>query len=105
MAYLSPVWIGTYKSVRANTEGINGRIKGHDLDLGDPKNRLAHGRVAQTILVALLVTVANDHFLDQWRHIHEPQDEPVTRADTPRTPAGSFEGTPPAGQSRPPPAP
>ncbi|MEV4399211.1 hypothetical protein [Nonomuraea sp. NPDC049607] len=72
LAYLSPAWIGTYKSVRANTEGLNGRIKGHDLDLGDPKNRLAHGRVAQTILVALLVTVANDHFLDQWRHVHEP---------------------------------
>lgn len=55
------------------TEGINGRLKGHDLDLGDPKNRLTHGRVAQTILVALLVTVANDHFLDQWRHIHRPE--------------------------------
>ncbi|MFE3455140.1 hypothetical protein ACFXJ8_40090 [Nonomuraea sp. NPDC059194] len=105
LAYLSPAWIGTYKSVRANTEGINGRLKGHDLDLGDPKNRLAHGRVAQTILVALLVAVANDHFLDQWRHIHEPQDEPVTLADTPQTPAQPFDGIPPAGQSRPPPAP
>lgn len=105
LAYLSPAWIGTYKSVRANTEGLNGRLKGHDLDLGDPKNRLAHGRVAQTILVALLVTVANDHFLDQWRHIHEPQDEPDTPADTPQTPAGTFDGPPPAGQSRPPPTP
>ncbi|MEU8143317.1 hypothetical protein [Nonomuraea sp. NPDC048901] len=84
LAYLSPAWIGTYKPVRANTEGINGRLKGHDLDLGDPKNRLAHGRVAQTILVALLVAVANDHFLDQWRHTHEPQDEPITLADTSR---------------------
>ncbi|WP_344953987.1 hypothetical protein, partial [Sphaerisporangium flaviroseum] len=83
LPYLSPTWIGTYKPVRANTEGINGRLKGHDLDLGDPKNRLAHGRVAQTILVALLVTVANDHFLDQWRHIHEPQNEPVTLAAAP----------------------
>ncbi|MEU1394045.1 MULTISPECIES: hypothetical protein [unclassified Nonomuraea] len=65
LPYLSPAWIGTYKSVRANTEGINGRVKGHDLDLGNPKNRLAHGRVAQTILAALIVAVANDHFLDQ----------------------------------------
>ncbi|GAA1663682.1 hypothetical protein GCM10009733_071720 [Nonomuraea maheshkhaliensis] len=81
------------------------RLKGHDLDLGDPKNRLAHGRVAQTILVALLVTVANDHFLDQWRHIHEPQDRPVTLAITPQAPAQPFDGIPPAGQSRPPPAP
>ncbi|WP_433434922.1 hypothetical protein [Nonomuraea sp. CA-141351] len=103
--YLSPAWIGTYKSVRANTEGLNDGLKGHDLDLGDPKTRLAHGRVAQTILVALLVTVANDHFLDQWRRIHEPADEPLTLADTPQTPAGTFDGTPPAGQSRPPPTP
>ncbi|MET7328454.1 hypothetical protein [Nonomuraea sp. NPDC005650] len=105
LAYLSPAWIRTYKSVRANTEGINGRLKGHDLDLGDPKNRLAHGRVAQTILVALLVTVANDHFLDQWRHTHQLQNEPITPADTPQTPVEPFDGTPPAGQSRPPPAP
>ncbi|MFF0870135.1 hypothetical protein ACFYUV_50875 [Nonomuraea sp. NPDC003560] len=105
LVYLSSAWIGTYKSIRANTEGINGRLKGHDLDLGDPKHRLAHGRVAQTILVALLVTVADDHFLDQWRHIHQPQDQPVTLADTPPTPAQPFDGTPPAGQSRPPPAP
>ncbi|MGW4962927.1 hypothetical protein ACWEPL_37400 [Nonomuraea sp. NPDC004186] len=87
------------------TEGLNGRLKGHDLDLSNPKNRLARARVAQTILVALLVTVTNDHFLDQWRHIHEPQDEPVTVADTPQTPAQPFDDTPPAGQSRPPPAP
>ncbi|MEV1242722.1 hypothetical protein [Nonomuraea sp. NPDC049750] len=105
LAYLSPAWIGTYKSARANTEGLNGRLKGHDLDLSDPKNRLAHGRVAQTILVALLVTVANDHFLDQWRHIHEPQDEPVTLADPSKTPAEPFSSAPPEGQSRPPPAP
>ncbi|NYF42875.1 hypothetical protein [Streptosporangium sandarakinum] len=105
VAYLSPAWIGTYKPVRANTEGINGRLKGHDLDLGDPKNRLAHGRVAQSILVALLVTVANDHFLDQWRHTQQPPDEPDAVAATPQTPAGPFDGTPPAGQSRPPSAP
>lgn len=39
----------------------------------DPKNRLAHGRVAQSILVALIVTVAGDHFLDQWRRLHRPE--------------------------------
>ncbi|MGI5293056.1 hypothetical protein ACQEVF_58450 [Nonomuraea polychroma] len=105
VAYLSPAWIGTYKSVRANTEGLNGRVKGHDLDLGDPKNRLAHGRVAQTILLALLVTVANDHFLDQWRHIHQPPDEPDTSADIPEIPAEHIDRTPLAGRSRPPPAP
>ncbi|MER6579689.1 hypothetical protein [Nonomuraea sp. NPDC001023] len=105
LAYLSPAWIGTYKSVHANTEGINGRLKGHGPDLGNPKNRLAHGRVAQTILIALLVTVANDDFLDQWRYTHQLQNEPITPADTPQTPVEPFDGTPPTGQSRPPPAP
>ncbi len=53
--------------------GVERPLKDHDLDLSNPKNRLARARVAQTILVALLVTVANDHFLDQWRHTHQPQ--------------------------------
>ncbi|MFF4412442.1 hypothetical protein ACFYY8_07910 [Streptosporangium sp. NPDC001559] len=53
----------------------------------------------------MLVTVANDHFLDQWRHIHQPQNEPITPADTTRAPVEPFDGTPPAGQSRPPPGP
>jgi hypothetical protein len=77
LPYLSPSWRGTYSAARAMTEGLNGRLKGHDLDLADPKNQLAHGRVAQTILIALLVAVANDHFLDQWRHIHQPPTSPT----------------------------
>ncbi|GAA3509889.1 hypothetical protein GCM10023075_71270 [Streptosporangium album] len=105
MPYLSPSWRGTYSTARAMTEGLNGRLKGHDLDLSDPKNRLAHGRVAQTILVALLVTVANDHFLDQWRHIHQHPDEPDTSADIPEIPAEHIDRTPLTGRSRPPPAP
>ncbi|MEU7901155.1 hypothetical protein AB0B45_51070 [Nonomuraea sp. NPDC049152] len=76
LPYLSPSWNGTYSSARANTEGLNGRLKGQDLDLSDPKNRLAHGRVAQTLLVALTVMVANDHFLDAWRHTHQPDPAP-----------------------------
>ncbi|TDD04269.1 hypothetical protein [Nonomuraea diastatica] len=87
------------------TEGLNGRLKSHDLDLGDPKNRLAHGRVAQTILVALLVTVANDHFLGQWRHNHQPSDELDTPADVLKLPAEHIDHTPLPGRSRPPPAP
>ncbi|MEV0823601.1 hypothetical protein [Nonomuraea rubra] len=105
LAYPSPAWIGTCKSVRANAEGINGRLKGHDLDLGDPKNRLTHGRVAQTILLALLVTVANDHFLDQWRHTHQPPDEPDTSAGIPEIPAEHLSCSPLTGRSRPSPAP
>ncbi|MGW0058402.1 hypothetical protein ACWDTT_00555 [Streptosporangium sandarakinum] len=86
------------------TEGLNGCLKGYDLDLGDPKNRLAHGRAAQTILVALLIAVANDHFLDQWRHIHQPPSGPDTPADTFKIPAEHLDRSPLTGRSRPPPA-
>ncbi|MFG1617856.1 hypothetical protein ACGFI3_34295 [Nonomuraea wenchangensis] len=105
LAYLSPSWRGTYSTVRAMTEGLNGRLKGHDLDLSDPKNRLAHGRVAQTILVALLVTVANDHFLDAWRHTHQPPDEPDASTETFEIPAEHLDRSPLTGRSRPPPIP
>ncbi len=105
LAYLSPSWRGTYSTVRAMTEGLNGRLKGHDLDLSDPKSRLAHGRVAQTILVALLVTVANDHFLDAWRHTHQPPDEPDASAATFEIPAEHLDRSPLTGRSRPPPIP
>ncbi|MEU4704774.1 hypothetical protein [Nonomuraea dietziae] len=73
--------------------------------MSDPKNRLAHGRVAQTVLVALLVTVANDHFLDQWRHTHQSPDEPDTSADLIETRAERINRTPFTGRSRPPPVP
>ncbi|WP_214326002.1 hypothetical protein [Nonomuraea sediminis] len=31
LPYLSPAWRGTYSTARAITEGLNGRLKGHDL--------------------------------------------------------------------------
>ncbi|MER6946485.1 hypothetical protein ABT294_20865 [Nonomuraea sp. NPDC000554] len=86
LPYLSSSWRGTYSTSGAMTEGLNGRLKGHDLDLSDPKSRLAHGRVAQTILVALLVTVTNDHFLDQWRHTHQPPDKLATSSPASASP-------------------
>ncbi|MEV0196090.1 hypothetical protein [Nonomuraea sp. NPDC050691] len=105
LAYLSSSWRATYSTVRAMTEGLNRRLNGHDLDLSDPKNRLAHGRVAQTILVALLVTFANDLFLDTWRHTHQPPDEPDTSAETFEIPAEHLDRSPLTGRSRPPPIP
>ncbi|WP_329086384.1 hypothetical protein [Streptosporangium sp. NBC_01469] len=77
----------------------------HDRRTRLPKNRLAHGRAAQTILVALLVTVANDHFLDQWRHTHQPPDKPDTSADIFQIPAERLDRSPLTGRSRPPPVP
>ncbi|MEU9835894.1 hypothetical protein AB0D67_30535 [Streptosporangium sp. NPDC048047] len=76
LPYLSPVWKGAFKAIRANTEGINGRLKGQVINLADPTNRLAHGRVAQTILVALMVCVANQKILLSWRQVHNPEPRP-----------------------------
>ncbi|WP_049580553.1 hypothetical protein [Streptomyces sp. SBT349] len=57
--YLHPSWHDAYQPIRANTEGINGRAKGHRIDIADPRKRLAHGRVAQTILLALMICTIN----------------------------------------------
>ncbi|WP_106240282.1 hypothetical protein [Nonomuraea fuscirosea] len=69
--------------------------------LGDPKNRLAHGRVAQTLLVAPIVTVANDHFLDAWRHQHDPG--PAVHHDD--VPDDGHPSIPPTKAGKPPPDP
>ncbi|MFD8478861.1 hypothetical protein [Kitasatospora sp. NPDC059673] len=64
--YLSPAWHDAYRPVRANNEGLNGRAKGHRIDISEPKKRLAHGRTAQTILVALMICMINLQILDDW---------------------------------------
>ncbi|RBQ13935.1 hypothetical protein DP939_43385 [Spongiactinospora rosea] len=102
LPYLTPAWAGTYRAVRANTEGINGRLKSFDLDLGEPKNRPAHGRVAQTLLIALIVTVANDNFLDAWRHTHQPEPAP---SDITTELGGQEVADPPIPAGKPPPGP
>ncbi|TMR95615.1 hypothetical protein [Nonomuraea basaltis] len=58
-------------------------IKGHHIDLSDPKNRLAHGLVAQTLLAALMVAIANEFILLAWRQTH---DRPNPRPRTPPHP-------------------
>ncbi|MFG1755766.1 hypothetical protein [Streptosporangium sandarakinum] len=51
------------------------------------------------------VTVANDHFLDQRRHTHQPPDEPDASADIHEIPAERLDRSPLTGRSRPPPVP
>ncbi|MGK5637642.1 hypothetical protein ACSNOK_04885 [Streptomyces sp. URMC 126] len=80
--YLGPAWHDTYKPIRANNEGLNGRAKSHRIDIGDPKKRLAHGRAAQTILVALMVCTLNLQILHDW-HL---------TSGTPPTPETVFSG-------------
>jgi hypothetical protein len=66
--YLHPTWTDAYRPVRANTEGLNGRAKGHGIDIADPRKRLAHGRVAQTILLALMIAAMNLDILSAWEN-------------------------------------
>ncbi|MFF5211682.1 hypothetical protein [Streptosporangium sp. NPDC000396] len=42
--------------IRASAEGVNDCLEGRHTDLGNPVNRLTHGRVAQTLLVTLIGT-------------------------------------------------
>ncbi|MER6946488.1 hypothetical protein ABT294_20880 [Nonomuraea sp. NPDC000554] len=79
----------------------NGRLKGHHIDLGDPKNRLAHGRVAQTLLAALMVAVANELILLAWRQAHEHREPPPE--DTYASAAQDPDLDPPTASGRPPP--
>ncbi|MEV8341063.1 DUF5958 family protein [Streptomyces niveus] len=64
--YLHPRWQDAYRPGRANIEGANGRLKSHGINIADPSKRLAHGRVAQTILLALMVCSANLQMLFTW---------------------------------------
>ncbi|MFI7636759.1 hypothetical protein [Nonomuraea sp. NPDC049400] len=67
----------------------------------DPKNRLAHGRVAQATLVALMVCVANLHMLASWRQTTDRR--PVAHTAATLASGQSSSPLPPA-RSRPPPA-
>ncbi|WP_405141997.1 hypothetical protein OG589_32825 [Sphaerisporangium sp. NBC_01403] len=78
--YLTDSWKGAYKPIRAQNEGLNGRLKGHHIDLADPKNRLAHGQAAQTVLVALMVCIGNLHILATW-HQQNTSDHPAGITD------------------------
>ena len=81
--YLSPDWHDAYKPIRAHNEGINGRAKGHRIDLAEPKRRLAHGRAAQAVLVALMICMLNLQILDDW---HRTTGEPLPNTDLSSTP-------------------
>ncbi|MFJ9521809.1 hypothetical protein ACIRPK_26595 [Kitasatospora sp. NPDC101801] len=70
--YLSPTWHDAYKPIRAHNEGLNGRAKGHQIDISDPRKRLAHGRVAQTVLLALMILMINLQILHDWTRTSSP---------------------------------
>ncbi|WP_329139772.1 hypothetical protein OG552_34405 [Streptomyces sp. NBC_01476] len=100
--YLHPTWQDVYRPERANIEGPNGRAKSHSIDTSDPPKRLAHGRVAQSILLALMICSINLHVLFTWQ-----QTTGTERAVTTTSEAGAPTGpalSPPAATGIPPPA-
>lgn len=98
--YLHPTWQDAYRPERANIEGLNGRAKSHGIDISDPTKRLAHGRVAQTILLALMICSINLHILFSWQQTTRPQTTGTAHEIAPL--AGSA-STPPDAAGLPPP--
>ncbi|MFF7534462.1 hypothetical protein ACFZB2_35935 [Streptomyces bobili] len=101
LPYLTDTWHDTYKVIRAQNEGINGITKGHKVDISEPKNRLAHGRVAQTLLVTLMVTIANLTILDTFCQTTRGEHLPHTAYGEPAPADPDRPAPPPTG--RPPP--
>ncbi|WP_329306819.1 hypothetical protein OG322_21995 [Streptomyces sp. NBC_01260] len=98
--YLHPTWQDAYRPERANIEGLNGRAKSHGIDISDPTKRLAHGRVAQTILLALMICSINLHILFSWHQTTRTQATGTAHGVTAL--AGSA-STPPDAAGLPPP--
>jgi hypothetical protein len=64
----SPEWQKAWSGLRSQTEGGNGNLKRHCQDnLSDAGARLSHGRVAQTLLCAIIIAVANYRKIKRFR--------------------------------------
>ncbi|WP_282702714.1 hypothetical protein [Streptomyces sp. CC219B] len=87
---LQPSWQNAYRPARANIKGLNSRAKSHGVNIADPSRRLAHGRVAQTILLAPMILTINLDILRSWTQTDTPAaneefTEENTRRDGQRT--------------------
>jgi hypothetical protein len=76
-------------------------VKGHRIDLAEPKRRLAHGRAAQAILVALMICMLNLQILHDWHHTTGQPQPDTDLTSTP--PIGEPSATGPTPNGRPPP--
>lgn len=64
--YLTDSWFEVYKPIRAHNEGLNGRLKSLEVDIGNRKHRGPVGQVAQTILLAIMLLIGNIKILAGW---------------------------------------
>ncbi|MFI7341835.1 hypothetical protein ACIBUY_28325 [Streptomyces sp. NPDC050085] len=105
--YLHTSWINTYRPIRSHNEGANGRFKSDKIDIGNAKHRPAPGQVAQALLLAVMLTVANLIVLETWLCERAGPDE-LTDADFdasgPLLPLVTHRGPRNALAGRPPPA-
>jgi hypothetical protein len=64
----SDKWREAWSNLRSQNEGGNGNLKKECLDsIAVPQKRLARGRVAQTLLVAVIICIANLRAIDRFR--------------------------------------
>ncbi|MFB6714516.1 MULTISPECIES: hypothetical protein [unclassified Streptomyces] len=64
--YLSLIRERIHKPIRSHNEGINGRFKSAEMDIGNPLHRRAPGQVAQTILIAIMAVIGNLDIPETW---------------------------------------
>lgn len=55
------------------------RLRGDEIDIGNPKHRPAPGQVTQTLLVAILVTTGNLDILETW--LYQRTGAQLSRSD------------------------
>ncbi len=71
-----------YRPERAKIEGLNGRTESHGIDISDPTKRLARGRGAHTVLLALMICSITDSRPPE----PEPPPAPARSANTSHRP-------------------
>ncbi len=79
LAHGTSAWLTSYKSIRAQNEGANGWLKGIDTCIATAKHRLARGRVAQTLLLALTIAITNLRRLEQF--LRDRYEDPAALLD------------------------
>ncbi|WP_190140952.1 hypothetical protein [Streptomyces glebosus] len=104
-ALFSDPWQEAWSRLRSQNEGGNGNLKKEVLDsVAAPQKRMSHGRVAQTLLVAVIIFISNYRAIKRFRRAtaHIPRkttnrpSAPVTDSSPTTIPAtrGPFEPPP-----------
>ncbi|MFT2018780.1 hypothetical protein ACMA1D_23495 [Streptomyces sp. 796.1] len=76
LPWQTPSWALAYQTLRAHIEGGNGRLNSVDAALHAREKRQPRGRVAQTLLAAIVVMVEN--IIELERYLIASKKSPVT---------------------------